>query len=781
VLERLLAPPSALAHAGSQHVRKYGLIRVLDWLAAQPGSTWQDRWNASGGGADGHADWRLPALRHLLATGRIAEGNKTARPALSVGLMQLICADVVRPGLSWLLSTATPRNLSGEMARVRDPAGFAGLAAAGGTSLASYPVTRAATERVAVILAARGGTVADVTVGDCLELLEAGDALFPGSSTGRGLSFYQLLHEAGVFPAGAPPTVRMFNPNFQGQLTAEQMVDRYDIACRPVRDLLVDYLRERQPAADHATLRSLSGILAGTFWKDLENHHPGIDSLRLAPDVAAAWRERLQTKEPRAPGRAAAGPREPRMAAAEYVMRIRGFYLDIAQWAADDPARWGRWAAPCPFRDTGSPVRRERDRRKSRMDQRTRERLPALPALVAAADQSRKAAAARLEAARAARPGDLFTAGGTTLRRSRLSVPSARTWAEDPGTGKRRDLGLEEDKAFWAWAAVEVLRETGIRIEELTELSHHSLVQYRHPSTSQVVPLLHIAPSKTDQERILVISPGLADVLSTVLLRVRDQAGAVPLVTAYDRNEKVWMPPMPLIFQRRIGIENRPMGIHVTRQLLNDALAGTGPADAGGRHLTFTPHDFRRIFATDAIMNGMPPHIAQLILGHKDISTTMGYKAVYPEEAINGHRAFIARRRELRPSEEYRSPSDEEWEEFLGHFERRRLSLGDCGRAYGTSCIHEHSCIRCPLLRADPAQRPRLEEIRDNLTARISEARREGWAGEAEGLQASLAAANSKLAQVDGLTARRQAAVSLGMPSFPDLAGRTAGTAKEPA
>ena len=32
---------------------------------------------------------------------------------------------------------------------------------------------------------------------------------------------------------------------------------------------------------------------------------------------------------------------------------------------------------------------------------------------------------------------------------------------------------------------------------------------------------------------------------------------------------------------------------------------------------------------------------------------------------------------------------DEEWDEFLGHFQRRRLPLGDCGRAWGTSCIHE--------------------------------------------------------------------------------------------
>ena len=79
----------------------------------------------------------------------------------------------------------------------------------------------------------------------------------------------------------------------------------------------------------------------------------------------------------------------------------------------------------------------------------------------------------------------------------------------------------------------------------------------------------------------------------------------------------------------------------------------------------------------------------------------------------------------------------------------------------------------------DPAQRPRIAEIRDNLTARIAEAHREGWLGEAEGLKVSLAAAEAKLAQADRLIARRRDAVSLGMPSFPDIAGRTSNPAKE--
>jgi integrase len=129
----------------------------------------------------------------------------------------------------------------------------------------------------------------------------------------------------------------------------------------------------------------------------------------------------------------------------------------------------------------------------------------------------------------------------------------------------------------------------------------------------------------------MVISPELADVLSTINCRFRDPSGAVPLAVSYDIHERIWNPPMPLLFQRRFGVENRPIPAGGIRALLNDALAGTGLADTSGQPLTFSPHDFRRLFITDAVLNGMPPHIAQLVCGHRDINTTLGYKAVYPE------------------------------------------------------------------------------------------------------------------------------------------------------
>ena len=58
----------------------------------------------------------------------------------------------------------------------------------------------------------------------------------------------------------------------------------------------------------------------------------------------------------------------------------------------------------------------------------------------------------------------------------------------------------------------------------------------------------------------------------------------------------------------------------------------------------------------------------------------------------------------------------------------------------------------------------RIAEIRDNLTARITEANREGWLGEAEGLKISLAGAQDKLPRSTGT--RTPARVQLGMPAL---------------
>ena len=126
----------------------------------------------------------------------------------------------------------------------------------------------------------------------------------------------------------------------------------------------------------------------------------------------------FQATRRRQPDGSLAEVTSPRENAANCLTAVRGFYLDIAQWAMEDPARWGPWAAPCPIRAGEIPRKKAAARRKSRMDQRTRERLPILPALITATSSQRKAAAERLAAAEATAPGADFTTGGQTLRRT---------------------------------------------------------------------------------------------------------------------------------------------------------------------------------------------------------------------------------------------------------------------------------------------------------------------------------------------------------------------------
>lgn len=151
------------------------------------------------------------------------------------------------------------------------------------------------------------------------------------------------------------------------------------------------------------------------------------------------------------------------------------------------------------------------------------------------------------------------------------------------------------------------------------------------------------------------------------------------------------------------------------------------------------------MFATEAVSGGLPVHIAARILGHKTLTTIQAYLAVFQDDLVRTYRSLLDRRRADRPQEEYREPSEQEWRDFQQHFELRKVSLGTCGRPYGTPCKHEHACIRCPLLQIDPRQRGRVIEIIQNLRERIREARGNGWLGEVEGIQVSLDAATAKL------------------------------------
>jgi hypothetical protein len=157
----------------------------------------------------------------------------------------------------------------------------------------------------------------------------------------KKVDFYLRLHTLGIFPADAPATIRAFG-QAPGQLTIEELIDRYALQCKPVRDLIVDYLRECQPALDYASLNAVSSSLAGRFWARIEALSPGISTLRLLPELVLAWKEDLQTLKRTVTG-ADGGQTvltSPRLNARDELLRVRAFDLDIVQLATEEPARW---------------------------------------------------------------------------------------------------------------------------------------------------------------------------------------------------------------------------------------------------------------------------------------------------------------------------------------------------------------------------------------------------------------------------------------------------------
>ncbi|HRV68095.1 MAG TPA: site-specific integrase [Marmoricola sp.] len=728
---------------------------LLGWLLRFPGESWQQRWHASGADAAGR-DW----------TDLVGEPDRHKHLVTAAG--RLLMLDVIRPDYAWLYATqATPR-LYERLRALRDPAGFATIECLCDADTRMLPSDRRqALNQLTRMLVHNGGTLGDITLPDCIEAHRAQDG-YRGRSHPR---WYTLLREAAILPADSPPTI--FAASRRGQLTIEEMVDRYDIVCRPIRDLFVAYLYERRAAMDYNSIRYLAAKLVLLFWRDLEIHEPGIDSLHLTDEVARRWKTRLSGPVLYGSNRIGKKREDPYT----ILMAVRAFYADLSHWALEDPARWAAWAAPSPVdsRDLAGMTKMIKQSQ-SRTHQRIRELAPLLPRLVDAARDHRSAAKALLDVAAATPPGESFTEAGRTLRRASLSDDTSRgtktsrghVYVDTPprsgNSGRpqdnRRNLSLEADRAFWAWALVEVLRHTGARIEEVLEITHRSFVSYRLPSTGEVIPMLQITPSKTDKERLLVIGPELAVAFAEIISHVRGDNEQLPLISRYDSAERVHSPELPYLFQRPYGTGRTAMSSSYVIKLLDDLVTSAKITNNDCTPAKFSPHDFRRIFATEAVASGLPVHITAKILGHDSIATTQTYVAVYDRDVIEHHRAYIARRRALRPSQEYREPTDSEWNEFLGHFAQRKLELGTCGRAYGTGCQHEHACIRCPMLRPDPAQHDRLRTIIDSLEERIAEATDHGWLGEVVGLRTSRAAAEQKLTQM------RRTATNLGMPIF---------------
>jgi len=730
-------PPQGRQHhcAGVQA----GARLILEWLASHPGVGWQERWMSSG--ADDGVEWL-----HTVAAIDTPRG-RTARAVLVQALARLLLCRIVFPSYGFLASYRA-LTLYSVVRQVFRPDLFATIEERASAIAGVTEQSKAAVVVISKIVLRTGRDVDQLNADD---LLTYRAYAYRGgrSDDAPGVHLaWSVLH--GIAELGQHSTLR--EALWLGQRPTHELVDAHRIHSPNVREVLIKYLDERRPALDYTSFQSLIGILVGVFWSDIELHHADLDTLHLPDEVAQSWKERIRVVT------TADGETRPRENRLAVLICIRGFYRDLQEWALQDPA-WIQWSFPNPVRrsETVGAAKAKR-RTTARIHQRLREQLSHLPALVDAAERRRRDQTALLAATNAAGVEFAFEHAGRSYRRIASSAASRAgrrdqlpaIKVEDLTTGEVFDVGRTEHEAFWSWAVIETLRHTGVRVEELLEMTHLGLVSYKVPKTGEVVPMLQIVPSKGNEERLLLVSPELASVLATIISRLRaDNNGTVPLTRRYDRYQKETGPALPHLFQHRNGWNWMVPHPTTVQRWLTQTLDRTALTDVSGFALHYTPHDFRRMFATEAVAGGLPIHIAAKVLGHKNINTTQTYTAVFDDGLVRSYRTYLDQRRTARPEVEYREPTQTEWDEFQAHFELRKLELGTCGRPYGSPCKHEHACIRCPSLRVDPKARPRLVEIIANLRDRIKKARANDWTGEVQGLQTSLTAAGAKLAGLD--------------------------------
>lgn len=736
--------------------RRRGLRLLFRHLETLPGDTWQERWEASG--FDG--DKALP-VKTLATSGR----RQDSHDATSAARMAF-CARVIQPTLGGFRANRFGDYPESFLHANPDPALESFYTEVDTRPQLGHSHRMRVKFDVACVLTVQGITLADLTPAALLHYSLDNRRLGTTHGASRdttrfaALGAWEILHSLGQFPPGTPTTLRKFI--YTGQLTPDQLVDRYPLRNQCIRQLIIDYVVRRQADTDYVTRDGLARTLAGTFWTKIEKINPDQADLALGQDLYDQWRadiafwDKDSTRE--------------RRNVETILLAVRGFYLDLQSWAIEEPEQWGPWVAPCPIRPDGlkgfSKRRREINRR---MADRTRQRQPLLPDLVKYVEERHERLGGLLEASRPVQLGGAFEHEGRRYRRTdsdkdrRLAVvedqPPVRV--RDEAAGELINVTLAEDTAFWEWAAVEVLRHSGIRIEELSELTHLSVRQYERPN-GEVIALLVITPSKSDRERVIPMSAELFHAIAQIIRRHTREGRAIPLIGRYDGHEKTWSDPMPFLFQRQVGTTRSVLATGTMLNMLRRTCQKIGDTNKAFAGLTFTPHDFRRLFATEIVNGGLPIHIGAALLGHLNLQTTQGYVAIFNEEVVAHYQRFLNNRRSMRPLVEYEEVTPEEWSDFETHFEKRKVELGNCARPYGTSCQHEHACIRCPVLQVNPKMVARLDELEKDLLLRSQRAMEEGWLGEIEGIKQTLIFLRTKRAEAIRLSQRSP--VHLGLP-----------------
>lgn len=279
----------------------------------------------------------------------------------------------------------------------------------------------------------------------------------------------------------------------------------------------------------------------------------------------------------------------------------------------------------------------------------------------------------------------------------------------------------EETDRFWDWALLELLVQSGLRIEEASDLTILDILRRKTPDGS-IYYLLHVKPSKFDRARVIPIGDGLGRVVAEIIRHVKRFHGTdhVPVCDHWNLAQKVPRPPAPYLIQALR--HPSPPGLTTIRSRIRAISVGAGARKADGSPLALLPHDCRRVFASEHLNNNTPVHVIQALLGHASLDTVMIYAKLYPNQLIEEYRKTMrGLYNAFYGAEALKNPTAAEWAAFAASCNLRDMGTHLCALPTGEHCPRGLVCLGCghaqPKKSAAPIFRRMLASHQRSLTA----------------------------------------------------------------
>jgi site-specific recombinase XerD len=448
------------------------------------------------------------------------------------------------------------------------------------------------------------------------------------------------------------------------RLSVEELVERSAIP-EPFRQVTSLYLNTyaQRISAVYATLRAKLYALMH-FWRFMAQTFPEVRSCAdiLPAHVRAFIPYAIERGRSLTRGRPE--DRDDRATACGWLVDLRVFFADLCTWATEPDSPFALYAP--------------------RTIPLTRHDLVGV-----GFEQARKRSQARM------------TATILDLEREmpKIRAYALQRWGETEEARKQAPDNLSRQTAarhaFWDWALLELLVQSGLRVEEACELTTLDILKRRMPD-GRVYYMLHVKPSKYDRARVIPIGDGLGRVIAEIIRQVKQFYGSttVPFCDQWDYHEQIPLPRAPYLLQGA----GHPSCITAAtiRMRLHQLSTKAGAQTAQGVPLVLHPHDCRRVFASEHLNNNTPVHVIQALLGYATLDTVMVYAKLYPTHLVDEYRkALHGVYRAVHGEDSFRNPTAEEWAAFTASCSLRDMGTHVCALPTGEYCPKGLVCLGC--------------------------------------------------------------------------------------